>query len=421
MKPPRSSRLVTFALLTWGCASEPAAPATESAAQPEASTAAQPEASAAPQPEASAAPQASAATEPAPSPSASSPLGISAPSSNPDTDLAREAALRKAREIGMIGLLNGGTADFAADAGLAKGNLWGDEIGEAYGVGGLGLRGTGVGTGRGEAVGLGNLGTIGRGGGTGSAGFGSGGLGGAAGSKPPKVRIGATTVGAGLAPEVVQRIVRARFGRLRACYESGLKSSPELAGEVIVDFVVSKNGAVSSVATRGDLPNQDVAACVKTAFETLSFPTPDGVARVAVQCPIRFTPGESGPKTDASSKTDPSSKTPAPKSPETIDGKSLEDVTGLEVERALRAAGATDVSSTTVPGREGVLVFTAKRGGKTFTLTFVPAQSAELSREERARLRTGAALFERGRFVLAVESDDRAASQSLLDILIQKP
>jgi hypothetical protein len=48
-------------------------------------------------------------------------------------------------------------------------SLWGDEIGESYGVGGLGLSGVGEGGGgRGEGIGLGSIGTIGHGSGTGT-------------------------------------------------------------------------------------------------------------------------------------------------------------------------------------------------------------------------------------------------------------
>jgi hypothetical protein len=47
-------------------------------------------------------------------------------------------------------------------------NLWGDEVGDSFGAGGLGLSGIGEGGGgRGEGIGLGTIGTIGHGGGTG--------------------------------------------------------------------------------------------------------------------------------------------------------------------------------------------------------------------------------------------------------------
>jgi hypothetical protein len=59
----------------------------------------------------------------------------------------------------------------------ARGAMWGDAIGDAFGVGGLGLSGVGQGGGgRGEGIGLGSVGTIGRAAGTqSSVGYGSAG------------------------------------------------------------------------------------------------------------------------------------------------------------------------------------------------------------------------------------------------------
>jgi hypothetical protein len=58
----------------------------------------------------------------------------------------------------------------------AKGNLWGDPIGDSFGAGGLGLSGIGEGGGGyGEGIGLGSIGTTGHGAGVGTGlGFGSG-------------------------------------------------------------------------------------------------------------------------------------------------------------------------------------------------------------------------------------------------------
>ena len=75
---------------------------------------------------------------------------------------------------------------------------FGDEIGESYGVGGLGLSGIGEGGGgRAEGIGLGSIGTLGHGAGTGSGqgyGSGHGRLGGSHTAMAPKVRMGATSV-----------------------------------------------------------------------------------------------------------------------------------------------------------------------------------------------------------------------------------
>ena len=234
---------------------------------------------------------------------------VQGPQDNQDPHLARQAALREAMEFGMIGLLNTGaagdpnapTAPWGRDTSLgtdevsAMGNMWGDEIGEAFGAGGLGLSGIGEGGGgRGEGIGLGNIGTLGHGAGTGTGqGFGSGHgrLGGTHRAKAPRVRMGVTQVSGRLPGEVIRRIVRQNFGRFRLCYEQGLGRNPNLEGRVTVRFVIGRDGAVSNVANGGsDLPDSSVVSCVVKAFYGLSFPKPEG-GIVTVQYPILLQPG----------------------------------------------------------------------------------------------------------------------------------
>jgi hypothetical protein len=235
--------------------------------------------------------------------------GVKGPQDNPDPHIARAAALRDAAEFGMIGLLNSGaggdpdapTAPWGRDESLgndplsARGNMWGDAIGDSFGAGGLGLSGIGEGGGgRGEGIGLGSIGTIGHGAGLGNGqGFGNGNgrLGGSHRTKPPSVRMGATSVSGRLPPEVIQRIVRQNFGRFRMCYENGLKSNPNLTGRVSVSFVIGVDGSVSSVGNGGsDLPDSGVVSCVVRSFGGLSFPQPEGGV-VKVTYPIMFSPG----------------------------------------------------------------------------------------------------------------------------------
>lgn len=236
--------------------------------------------------------------------------GVQGPADNPDPHIARQAALREAAEFGMIGLLNTGaggdpnapTAPWGRETSLgndplsARGNMWGDSIGDAFGAGGLGLSGIGEGGGgRGEGIGLGNIGTIGHGAGTGSGqGFGSGHgrLGGTHKTRAPRLRQGTTQVSGRLPPEVIQRIVRQNFGRFRLCYENGLRSNPNLQGRVAVRFVIGRDGAVSNVSNGGsDLPDASVIQCVIRAYYGLSFPPPEG-GIVTVVYPIMFSPGD---------------------------------------------------------------------------------------------------------------------------------
>lgn len=234
---------------------------------------------------------------------------VQGPQDNPDPHLARQQALRDAMEFGMIGLLNTGaagdpnapTAPWGRETSLgtdelsAMGNMWGDEIGDAFGAGGLGLSGIGEGGGgRGEGIGLGSIGTLGHGAGTGTGqGFGSGHgrLGGSHRTKAPQVRMGATTVSGRLPPEVIQRIVRQNYGRFRLCYEQGLVKNPNLEGRVTVRFVIGRDGSVSNVSNGGsDIPDSGVVQCVIRAYYGLSFPQPEG-GIVTVVYPIMFSPG----------------------------------------------------------------------------------------------------------------------------------
>jgi len=234
---------------------------------------------------------------------------VQGPKDNPDPHIARQAALREAMEFGMIGLLNTGaagdpnapTAPWGRDTSLgtddlsARGNMWGDEIGDAFGAGGLGLSGIGEGGGgRGEGIGLGNIGTLGHGAGTGTGqgfGAGHGRLGGSHKTSAPKVRMGATTVSGRLPPEVIQRIVRQNYGRFRMCYEQGLGRNPNLQGRVSARFVIGRDGSVSNVGNGGsDLPDSGVVSCVLSAFYGLSFPQPEG-GIVTVVYPIMLEPG----------------------------------------------------------------------------------------------------------------------------------
>ncbi|MBN2191961.1 MAG: AgmX/PglI C-terminal domain-containing protein [Polyangiaceae bacterium] len=227
-------------------------------------------------------------------------------------ELARVAALEEARRFGMIGMLNaavggdpnaptvpwGGNLTIGADPTSALGNMWGDEIGESGGVGGLGLSGVGEGSGgRGEGIGLGGVNTYGHGTGCVSGncswgiGNGHGRLGPGHATKEPVFRTGKETVSGRLPPEVIQRIVRQNFGRFRMCYEKGLAQNPNLTGRVSVRFVIGSDGAVSHASNGGsDLADSSAVSCVVSSFYSLSFPAPEAGV-VTVVYPIMFQPG----------------------------------------------------------------------------------------------------------------------------------
>ncbi|MEP7122785.1 MAG: AgmX/PglI C-terminal domain-containing protein [Byssovorax sp.] len=241
----------------------------------------------------------------------------------------RQSALKEAAEYGMMGLLGAGAGgdpsaptapwgkDDSDDPLAARGNMWGDAVGDSFGAGGLGLSGVSPSAGgTGVGLGIGSVGTLGHGAGTGTGqGFGSGygGLGGSHRRNPPRIKTGATTVQGRLPPEVVLRIIRQNFGRFRLCYENGLRTNPKLEGKVTVHFVIENSGVVTSVSTAQgtDLKDKAMTKCLEKAFMTLSFPQPDG-GKVIVNYPILFSLPDPAPKAPPAAPTPAPPATPAP-------------------------------------------------------------------------------------------------------------
>lgn len=233
--------------------------------------------------------------------------GIEGPEDNEDPHMAREEAREQAANAGILGILrqstgawNSPTSPFGRDSALgndpmsALGALMGDQIGENFGFGGLGLRGTGRGgggTGEGT-IGLGNLGTIGHGAGGGSgSGYGRG-AGGFSGRSAivPRIRSGAADVRGSLSKEVIRRVIQRHINEVRFCYEQELNQRPDLEGRVTVSFIISPTGAVQSATVANTtLGNARVETCIAGAVRRWAFPAPEGGGIVVVNYPFMLT------------------------------------------------------------------------------------------------------------------------------------
>jgi hypothetical protein len=144
-----------------------------------------------------------------------------------------------------------------------------------FGSGGLGLSGTGQGGGaRGAGIGATRLD--------------------AAGPARPRVALSNANVSGRLATEIIQRIVRQSYGRMRVCYENALWRDPTLGGRVVVRFLIDAAGHVPVAQDAGStVRDPAMIACVANAFRAMAFPAPDR-GTVTVVYPILFSP-EAGP------------------------------------------------------------------------------------------------------------------------------
>ncbi len=213
-----------------------------------------------------------------------------------------------ARNAGILGVMQQQSGHFLASpygGAFAVGNddedvwggLTGTEIGEAYGVGGLGLVGTGRGgggTGEGT-IGLGNVGLIGKGGGGGTGsgyGRGSGAGFGGRGARVPTVRQAKAAVQGAMDKDIIRRIVRSHINEVRHCYNQGLVRDPNLKGRVSVNFTIGPTGAVPvAVVQESTIKDNNVAQCVAKAVKRWKFPRPQGGGNVIVTYPFVLEPG----------------------------------------------------------------------------------------------------------------------------------
>lgn len=170
------------------------------------------------------------------------------------------------------------------------GGISGAQAGESYGVGGLGLRGSGPGGGgTGVAtMGIGAVGTRGRGSGDASYGSGEGGLGGKS-DRDVRVNIGNPLVYGSLDKEIIRRVVRENQAQIRYCYERELTRTPGLNGKIVVKWVITGTGSVrqAQVIETG-MNNRAVESCLTTRINGWRFPKPKGGGIVVVTYPFIF-------------------------------------------------------------------------------------------------------------------------------------
>jgi hypothetical protein len=179
----------------------------------------------------------------------------------------------------------------------ARGNMWGNDSGDAFGAGGLGLAGVGTGGGgRGEGIGLGRVGTVGHGAGSGSGqGFGGGMR---LRSMAPSASADAPAASAGVVSSTGS-VLRGSAARVRRCYRAGLTRDASMAGRVAMRITIGANGEVTNVTPdRVTGLDATTVACITAVLGGLQFPPPEGGATTVV-VPFTFSPGDtSAPPAD---------------------------------------------------------------------------------------------------------------------------
>jgi hypothetical protein len=181
-----------------------------------------------------------------------------------------------------------GRGGLGGDLKGAVGNVFGATVGDAFGFGGLGLKGTGQGGGGGgDTIGIGAVGTKGRGGGLGGYGEGVGGLGKKADRDIGLATGDAKVVGA-IDPELIRRVIREHASQIRYCYEQQLALNPKLEGKVAIRWQIDAAGRASATQVEPadtTLASAEVHRCIMSRIVTWQFPKPKGGGIAIVKYP----------------------------------------------------------------------------------------------------------------------------------------
>lgn len=93
-----------------------------------------------------------------------------------------------------------------------------------------------------------------------------------------------------LAKEQIDLVIKERMALYMRCYEKELRRDAQLAGKVVIRFVVDKDGSVKHAHLRAtSLNNGVVESCVAAEVQQTRFPRPSG-GTVIVSYPFGFQP-----------------------------------------------------------------------------------------------------------------------------------
>ena len=119
----------------------------------------------------------------------------------------------------------------------------------------------------------------------------------AIGTQTPTVRPAAEETQTGdcvncIAKKDVDFAVKMRMDKIRECYQRELRQSPGLNGDLLVSFVVQRDGTVGSATVkRSSIKNVAVENCVREQFLKMKFAQPPGNQTIDVSYPIVFASG----------------------------------------------------------------------------------------------------------------------------------
>lgn len=107
----------------------------------------------------------------------------------------------------------------------------------------------------------------------------------------PLTKLKEPTVTGSLDKRIIQKVVRQHANELRSCYERELAKVKGLNGRIVVMFIISSQGYVTTaIVKETTMKNKNVESCITNSIKFWRFPAPKGGGMAQVEYPFEFTP-----------------------------------------------------------------------------------------------------------------------------------
>lgn len=104
-----------------------------------------------------------------------------------------------------------------------------------------------------------------------------------------KVDMLSPTVSDGYDREAVRRVIQAQINQIKWCYQKELQKNPNLAGKVVLSFLIVANGSVQAPkVVNNTMPVEEVGECIAQKAVRWLFPAPPNGGVVKVTYPFMF-------------------------------------------------------------------------------------------------------------------------------------
>ena len=92
-----------------------------------------------------------------------------------------------------------------------------------------------------------------------------------------------------LADTLIRPVLARNEEALLSCYDEGLRTDPDIKGELRIKFVVAADGSVSKTKVKSsELGSKTTEACILEQFQKMTFPKPKGGGVAVVIYPLIF-------------------------------------------------------------------------------------------------------------------------------------